>query len=84
MLRVRDTPYRRAFAQRDRGVAYRGGFTPSTPIEASKDLGGCVYFIRTRDDLIKIGFTTQLHTRRHNLGVDWGQCPGRHAWHDRP
>lgn len=52
-------------------AGYKGN-TPSTPIEASKDLGACVYFVRTRDGLIKIGYTTQIHNRRHGLGIEWG------------
>lgn len=34
-------------------------------------MGQCVYFVRTDDDLIKIGFTTKFHVRRLGLGVSW-------------
>lgn len=37
----------------------------------SRDLGACVYFIRTDDDLIKIGFTTDIANRKRAFGSGW-------------
>ena len=37
----------------------------------AKDLGRCIYFVRTHDSLVKIGCTTDLARRRSQLAVEW-------------
>jgi hypothetical protein len=36
-----------------------------------RELGPCVYFIRTNDGLIKIGHTTRLDVRKRAFGSGW-------------
>ena len=43
---------------------------PSLP-KLAADLPPVVYFVRTSDDLIKIGYTASLRDRRRSLGVKW-------------
>lgn len=42
-----------------------------TATAASRDLGPCVYAVRTPDRLIKIGFTTDLDRRIRQFGCRW-------------
>lgn len=42
-----------------------------TPTTAARDLGECVYVVRTPDRLIKIGYTTNLDRRIRNFGSVW-------------
>jgi hypothetical protein len=37
-------------------------------LEIARQLGDCVYFIRTRDELIKIGWTSNIGIRRRYFG----------------
>jgi hypothetical protein len=37
----------------------------------SRDLGSCVYFIRCKDGLIKIGWTSDLAQRKRSFGSGW-------------
>lgn len=46
--------------------------TPSL-YQMARGVGPCVYFFRTKDGLIKIGFTTNLGNRRHWFGIGWNQ-----------
>jgi hypothetical protein len=55
---------------------FGSGWSPNgirrvTPTSISRELGPVVYFIRTTDDLIKIGYTTQLAGRKSAFGVGW-------------
>lgn len=42
-----------------------------TPTSISRELGECVYFMRTSDDLIKIGHTANLAKRKGQFGGRW-------------
>lgn len=51
------------------------GLEPSgqtdTPTRAARDLGPCVYAVRTPERLIKIGYTTNLDRRIRSFGSVW-------------
>lgn len=44
---------------------------PDNPTSVAKELGACVYAVRTPDRLIKIGFTTNLGQRIRAFGSVW-------------
>lgn len=37
----------------------------------SREIGPCVYFIRTNDGLVKIGYTGNVGQRKRSFRVDW-------------
>lgn len=43
----------------------------ATATSASRDLGDCVYAVRTPDGLVKIGFTSDLDRRIRAFGSKW-------------
>jgi hypothetical protein len=47
------------------------GNTPSSVPYLAAEIGPVVYFIRTDDGLIKIGYTAQLHKRKAAYGPEW-------------
>jgi len=62
-----------------------------SPTRAARDLGDCVYAVRTPDKLVKIGFTSNLDRRIRGFGAVWADVllalPGSYAdekaLHDR-
>lgn len=42
-----------------------------TATAAARDIGQCVYAVRVKPDLIKIGCTTNLHQRIRTFGATW-------------
>lgn len=42
-----------------------------TPTALSRELGDCVYAVRTPDRLVKIGFTSDLDRRIRQFGCKW-------------
>lgn len=54
-----------------------------TPTSAARDMGPCIYVVRTPDKLIKIGHTTNLDRRIRGFGSVWSDVlfakPGTRA-----
>lgn len=44
---------------------------PDTKTSLCREIGACVYFIRERDGLVKIGWTTDLASRKRAFGSGW-------------
>lgn len=45
---------------------------PSRSVHSlAQDLGPVVYYIRTKDDLVKIGYTSDIRLRIYRLGGSW-------------
>lgn len=47
--------------------------TTESPAALDGSIGSCVYALRTEDDLVKIGFTTNLADRRRKHRADWSR-----------
>lgn len=67
-----------AFPEHPRALAFRNEPSgdlwtgrASTMPALAEQIGPCVYFFRTEEDRIKIGFTTNLARRRRRLGLPW-------------
>lgn len=71
-VRARSTG-RRTFQESSssKGPAFTPRARKESPTSIARDLGECVYFIRTKDDLVKIGHTTNLAKRKGGFGVSW-------------
>lgn len=59
-------------SSRANGRPWRDSSRRETPTSLARELGDCVYFLRSSDDLIKIGFTSDLVQRKRRFaGSTW-------------